>query len=74
VGIWDIYHVTGGATFDALSSTFTLGLMYAFGSTEADPSVVLIPDTGGTTVEQSDRPLKYGFRRITGLLGFAFGF
>lgn len=73
VSIWDIYHVGCGATFDALNTNFTLGVIYAFGGAETPPSYGLLPDDEADDLVTSDT-LEYRYRRLTGLVGFAFGF
>ena len=72
--IWDMYHLTTGATFSALSSKFTLGLMYAFGSDELLTPEAVVPDDDGSGAAIAPARLKVSFRRLTGLLGFSFGF
>jgi hypothetical protein len=66
---WDLYHLGGGATFNAMGTDFTLGVIGAFGSTviqheEDEPfPPVGLPD--GTDIR---------VQRITLILGFNFGF
>ena len=74
VGIWDIYHLSGGATFTVMNSEFTLGLTYSFGHGDTPPATSVIPDADGNDIDEPERTLRIDFRRITGLLGFAFGF
>ncbi len=75
--IWDIYHLGAGATFRALNTDITLGMIYAFGGAEAPPSFSLIPegdDPDDSAIDQYSQNLKYRYRRLTGLIGFSFGF
>ena len=74
VGIWDIYHLSGGASFTVLNSEFTLGLTYSFGHGDTPPVTSVIPDADGSDIDEPERTLRIDFRRVTGLLGFAFGF
>ena len=74
VGVWDIYHLSGGATFRVLNSEFTAGLTYSYGQADSPATGSLIPDADGVEVDESERTLRFDFRRVTGLLGFAFGF
>lgn len=72
--IWDIYHVAAGATFQALDSEFTLGLIYAFGNTNESTRTAMVPEGEGDSELTEELELDIEFRRITGLVGFAFGF
>jgi len=72
VSVWDIYHLAGGATFRAFNSDFTLGLIYAFGGTSTPAETGVVPEPGEEPAAGPD--LDVEFRRLTGLLGFAFGF
>jgi hypothetical protein len=73
IGVWDIYHLTGGVSFRALGSEFTVGLMYAFGNEtiRARRSVesAIDPQLTDPAVDN----LEVRFRRLTGLVGFVFG-
>jgi len=66
---WDLYHIGGGATFNAMSTDFTLGVVAALGN-----SIVQQEQ------EQTFPPLglpngtEMSIQRITFILGFNFGF
>jgi hypothetical protein len=76
VAIWDIYHLGAGATFDALGTVFTLGLIYAFGNADTDATVGIIPESEDADPDllADGKTVSYRYRRLTGLLGFSFGF
>ena len=69
VALWDLYHFSGGATFDAFGQDFTLGANLALGSKIIDKrdddasQLIGLPDSADVSVYQ-----------ITVLLGFNFGF
>jgi hypothetical protein len=70
VSTWDIYHISGGASFSIGRSEFTLGLNYAFGSDKVKGPVNL-PDSEiknaladlleGSTVDYTRLKLLVGF-------------
>ena len=69
VALWDLYHFSGGATFDAFGQDFTLGGNVALGSRVIDKRdddaarLIGLPDSADISVYQ-----------VTILLGFNFGF
>ena len=69
LAIWDLYHVSAGATFQTFGQEFTLGATVALGSELVDkrddaPSTIIgLPDEADVSV-----------RQITVLVGFNFGF
>ena len=66
---WDLYHIGGGATFNAMGTDFTLGTIFAFGSdvveNENDQTFPPVGLPDGTDMK---------IQRITLILGFNFGF
>ncbi len=66
---WDLYHIGGGATFNAMGTDFTLGVIGAFGNTviqqEEDEPFPPVGLPNGTDIR---------VQRITLILGFNFGF
>jgi len=66
---WDLYHIGGGATFNAMSTDFTLGVVAAFGNSVVQRELnQTFPPVGlpsGT---------EMSIQRITFILGFNFGF
>ncbi|MBT8461658.1 MAG: hypothetical protein KJO44_03975, partial [Gemmatimonadetes bacterium] len=69
LSFWDLYHVSGGATFTVGRSSFTMGLIYSFGNDIAKP-LRLTPQTLGSP--GSDDYVR--FRRITFIIGFELSF
>jgi hypothetical protein len=71
VSTWDIYHLSGGASFSIGRSEFTLGLNYAFGSDKLRGPVNLpesdIKNTLGDLLENSD----VDYKRLKFLIGFS---
>jgi hypothetical protein len=71
VSTWDIYHLSGGASFSIGRSEFTLGINYAFGSGKAKGPVNLpegeIQNTLVDLLEDSD----LDYRRLKFLIGFS---
>jgi len=71
VSTWDIYHLSGGASFSIGRSEFTLGINYAFGSGKAKGPVNLpdgdIKDTLTEILENSD----LDYTRLKLLIGFS---
>jgi hypothetical protein len=70
LSFWDIYHVSGGATFNLGRSSFTMGLIYAWGDDVADP-VRLNPQTFASVPAPED---EVRFRRLTFIIGFELSF
>jgi hypothetical protein len=69
VSTWDIYHISGGATFKVGNSDLTLGLEYAFGSKEINQPVDITDpgnDENADIVKKSDVTIQ----RIKILIGF----
>lgn len=63
---WDIYHVSGGATFDLGRSHFTLGAILAFGG---GPSERITIGPGDSPPIETDATVSYF--RATVILGFS---
>jgi len=69
LALWDVYHISGGATFRAVGQDFTLGANLAFGGgvidkeEAGDSTFIGLPDKTDVSVQQ-----------ITVLLGFNFDF
>jgi hypothetical protein len=60
---WDIYHLSGGATFQVVGQELTLGVTYSFGSSRlGENDLSLNPDLGVT------------YRRLTFVIGAGFLF
>jgi hypothetical protein len=70
LSFWDIFHLSGGATFTMGRSSFTMGLIYAWGDDVAEP-VRLNPHTFGGAPAPQD-PVH--FRRLTFIIGFELSF
>jgi hypothetical protein len=70
LSFWDIYHLSGGATFTVGRSSFTMGLIYAFGD-DAAPPVRLSPELLASARQRED---NVTFRRITFIIGFELSF
>lgn len=69
---WDIYHVSGGGTFNIGASDFTVGGIVAWGSDVTNTGIEFVPG-GGSPIDLPDQlPLK--FFRFTFILGFSIGF
>jgi hypothetical protein len=66
---WDLYHIGGGATFNAMGTDFTVGAVAALGNSvverEHDQTFPPVGLPNGT---------EMSIQRITFLLGFNFGF
>jgi len=66
---WDLYHIGGGATFNAMGTDFTLGAVAALGNSvvqkENDQTFPPVGLPNGTDMR---------IQRITFILGFNFGF
>ena len=71
VATWNIYHLTGGASFGVGNVRFTAGMAFAFGNDERElgpPGVEdALPILGGPETTE----LRY--RRLKFILGFVFG-
>ncbi len=69
VSIWDIYHVSTGATFTVARTSFTLGGIFSFGSEPTRTGIELLPD--GTEGEPIlPQQVDTDFFRFTFILGF----
>jgi hypothetical protein len=72
VSTWDIYHLSGGASFSIGRSEFTLGINYAFGSGEVREPVN-IPEGGiKNTLVDIFEESKLDYTRLKFLIGFSF--
>jgi hypothetical protein len=67
--LWDLYHIGGGATFNAMGTDFTLGAILALGNDvvqhEGEQTFPPVGLPNGTDMK---------IQRITMILGFNFGF
>jgi hypothetical protein len=70
LSFWDIYHLSGGATFTVGRSSFTMGMIYAFGDDTALP-IRLSPELLASAPQRED---NVTFRRITFIIGFELSF
>jgi hypothetical protein len=68
---WDMYHVSGGATFKVASSEITLGLSYAFGSEDIPQPIDISGPADGTSAGTGNNS-TFRVRRIKFLFGFNF--
>lgn len=64
---WNLYHISGGSTFQVERSDFTLGLVFSFGRSEPFDPLDLLP---GITPPDDGRLTTAGLTRITVILGF----
>jgi hypothetical protein len=71
---YDLYHVSWGSAFSIFGLHITFGLGFGFGSTTVHrvPPIDSIEEGGLPIIDPVDSTLKY--RRILGLIGFAFDF
>jgi hypothetical protein len=67
----NLYHLTGGTSFDVGSSRFSLGVAYSFGSRERTFGLVGVPP--GVPVLGEGKPIRNGYGRWTFMLGYLFG-
>lgn len=68
---WDIYHISGGTTFEVKKVDVTLGLAYSFGSETVQRLFNLSnPEEESLLGAVADTELRY--RRIKFLFGFNF--
>jgi hypothetical protein len=67
VSRWNLYHISGGSTFQVERSDFTLGLVFSFGRSEPFDPLDLLP---GISPPDEGRLTTAGFTRITVILGF----
>ncbi len=67
--VWDLNHVTGGASFQFLSMEFTAGLQYSWGSDSAHRFLSFDQDEDGD-VNGNDSRHQVRYRRLKALLGF----
>lgn len=71
VSDWDLYHLSGGASFRMGDNRFTLGALWATGGkTRPVNSPVPPEEVPGVGL---DRPVDIGYSKLTFLLGFEFG-
>lgn len=69
VSSWDIYHISGGATFKIGKSDITLGLEYAFGSRDIEQPID-ITDPGNSDNANIVKQSEVTTQRIKFLIGF----
>ncbi len=71
VSDWDLYHLSGGASFRMGDNRFTLGALWATGGkTRPVNSPVPPEEVPGVGL---DRPVEIGYSKLTFLPGFEFG-
>ncbi len=69
IGVWDLNHVSGGASFQLLSLEFTAGLQYSWGNDLTNNFVDFRNDeTGEINGQLTNQPIS--FKRLKALLGF----
>ena len=67
--VWDLNHVTGGASFEFMSIEFTAGLQYSWGQDNAHHFLNFDEEeTGDVNGAYSGHEVRY--RRLKALLGF----
>ena len=66
----NLYHVTGGTSFDVGSSRFSLGVSYSFGSRQRTFGLAGVPP--GVPVIGEGRPIESRYGRWTFMLGYLF--
>jgi len=67
VSRWNLYHISGGSTFQVERSDFTLGLVFSFGRSEPFDPLDLLP---GLTLPDEGRLTTAAYTQITVILGF----
>lgn len=73
IASWNLYHLSGGATFGLGQSDFTLGAIYAFGNQEI-PGFQVTPSEEADELLGVPESIRVEFRRITVVLGFKIRF
>lgn len=69
IAVWDLNHLTGGASFQFLSMEFTAGLQFSWGTGDSDRFASFnVEETGDINGTFADREVSY--RRLKALLGF----
>ncbi len=69
ISVWDLNHLTGGASFQFLSLEFTAGLQYSWGSGFSNRHLSFNENEDGSVVgDFEDREITY--KRLKALLGF----
>jgi len=73
LSVWDIYHLSAGATMKIGKTDLTLGTIFAFGSKLTDTGIDLSPGdpNNGQLLPEN---LKARFTRLTFILGFSIGY
>jgi len=71
VSTWDIYHLSGGASFSIGRSEFTLGINYAFGSGKAEGPINLPESNIKNTLVDLLEGSELDYRRLKFLIGFS---
>jgi len=67
----NLYHITGGTSFDSGSSRFSLGVSYSFGRRQSTFGLIGVPP--GVPVLGEGRPIENRYGRWTFMLGYLFG-
>ncbi len=73
ISVWDLSHVSGGASFEFLSLEFTAGLQFSWGDGLTDEFLSFGEDENGTVVADGANQVVT-YRRLKALLGFNFPF
>ncbi len=68
---WDLQHIAGGVDFVVESSEFTVGVVYAWGSSIGEGLSGLLPEDAAISFPEE---LEVRFQRITLVLGFTLVF
>jgi hypothetical protein len=71
VSDWDIYHVSGGASFRIRDNRFTLGASWATGGKQRRLKPLLPP--GSVPGAGLENEVDIGYSKLTFLIGFVFG-
>jgi hypothetical protein len=66
---WDLWHMSGGASFAFLNMEFTAGLQYSFGSGTSERFINFGLDNGGHVIGNS-ASYDISYRRLKAIIGF----
>lgn len=72
ISTWNIYHLTGGASFLIGTSEITFGINYAFGSDDIQRPIDLAADDNSGQEADSNNQIKFSYNRIKAIFGFSF--
>ncbi len=70
---WDLYHLMGGTAFTLHRMDITLGLGYAFGSSQVENRADFADSQGNTSIPLEDIDATLLYKRWKFIVGFAFG-